>query len=88
VGGRRNGGIYKERTGKEHGKEEGNEERKGRWTACRMGEYENGGEWEEGEDGKKKWVEEGMAVYTKSGQVKSMERKKEMRRGRVVDGRV
>jgi len=42
VGGRRNGSIYKEQTGKEHGKEEGNEERKGRWAACGMGEYENG----------------------------------------------
>ncbi len=42
MGGRRNGGIYKERTGKEHGKEEGNEERKagGRragWESMRMG---------------------------------------------------
>jgi hypothetical protein len=33
---------YKERTGKERGREEGNEERKGRCAACMIGEYENG----------------------------------------------
>ena len=42
MGGRRNGGIYKERASKDRGKEKGNEELKGRWSACGIGEFENG----------------------------------------------
>jgi hypothetical protein len=36
------GGIYKERASKDRGKEKGNEEMKGRWSACGIGEFENG----------------------------------------------
>ncbi len=61
MGGRRNGGIYKERASKDRGKEKGNEEMKGRWSACGIGEFENG------KSGKKKRGKERKVGDDKTG---------------------